>query len=96
MRDTLGNIDWLRANEEKIKDLLPQTWTHIENLSGLKLGYGLKLLGVDWRNEQQFGAVMVFLEKTGLMLRQNGFQVRANPNSVFGRKDLSANILHLN
>jgi len=82
LQDTLGNIEWLRANEDAIKKMLPDTWTHMENLNGLKLGFQMKLLGIDWRTEDQFGKVMVFLEKMGFLQRQNGYQVRANPSRV--------------
>ena len=82
LKETLGNIEWLRANEDAIKKLLPENWTHMENLNGLKLGYGMKLIGIDWRSEDQFGKVMLFLEKLGMMQRQNGYQVRANPSRV--------------
>lgn len=83
LKDTLGNPQWLQKNEPAIRDLLPETWTHIENLNGLKLGFGLKVLGVDWRSQEEFCKVMVFLEKIGMMQRQNGFQVRANHRSIF-------------
>ncbi len=82
LQDTLGNMEWLRANEDAVKKLLPENWTHIENLNGMKLGFGLKLVGIDWRSEDQFGKVMLFLEKIGFMQRQNGYQVRANPSRV--------------
>lgn len=81
--ETLGNETWLKANEAKIKEMLPETWTHIGNLNGLKLGFHLKLIGVDWRSPDEFGRVMLFLEKAGMMQRQNGYQVRANPSSIF-------------
>ena len=84
LKDTLGNEKWLRENEAKIRDLLPPTWTHMENLNGLKLGFGLKVIGVDWRSEDEFGRVMLFLEKIGMLQRQNGYQVRANHRSIFG------------
>lgn len=80
---TLGNADWLRKNEEGLRKLLPDTWTHMENLNALKIGFGLKVLGVDWRSEQEFGQIMVFLEKVGILQRQNGFSVRANHLSIF-------------
>lgn len=83
LADTLGNKEWLKANEAAIRALLPETWTHMENLNGLRLGYGLKLIGVDWRSEDEFGRVMLFLEKTGMLQRQNDFQVRANHRSIF-------------
>lgn len=57
-QDTLGNKEWLLANEQAVKDLLPETWTHIGNLNGLQLGFRLKLIGIDWRSETEFTSVM--------------------------------------
>lgn len=79
---TLGNPQWLSANDEKLRALLPKTWTHMENLNVLALGFGLKLLGVDWHSNSEFAKVMIFLEKYGLMQR-DGMLVRANPDPVF-------------
>jgi hypothetical protein len=67
LKDTLGNEQWLRANEKAVKDMLPETWTHMNNLNGLQLGFKMKLLGIDWRSEDEFGRVMVFLERIGFM-----------------------------
>lgn len=80
--DTLGNEQWLCDNEDKIKAMLPETWTHAANLNGLQLGFRMKLLGIDWRSEDEFGSVMVYLERVGIMLR-DGLTVKRNPNSVF-------------
>lgn len=82
LKDTLGNEKWLRENEAKLRALLPETWTLATNLNGLQLGFRLKLLGVDWRSEDEFGRVMLFLEKIGIMLRKD-FLVRRNPDSIF-------------
>jgi len=83
LMNTLGNEAWLQKNEGALKRILPETWTHIENMNGLKIGFSLKLLGVDWRSEKEFGRVMVFLEKIGIMQRRNNYSVRGNPISVF-------------
>lgn len=82
LQDTLGNSEWLQKNEDEIKSMLPKVWTHIENLNGLQLGFKLKVLGVDWRSEQEFGKIMVYLEKIGMMIR-DGYSVRANNRSIF-------------
>lgn len=79
--DTLGNEDWLKDNEEGIKEMLPETWTHIHNINGLQLGFRMKLLGIDWRSEDEFAKVMVFLQKTGFLL-MDGLKVRRNPNTI--------------
>lgn len=82
LQDTLGNEAWLRENEDKVKALLPETWTHMGNLNGLKIGFGMKVLGIDWRSQDEFGRVMRFLERTRFMLR-DGLTVKRNPQSVF-------------
>jgi len=87
MTETLGNPKWLKENETALKALLPKTWTHIKNLNGLQIGFGLKLLGVDWRSEQEFGKVMIYLERIGFMERQNGYQVKAAPSQPLKLKD---------
>ena len=81
--NTLGNTLWLGQNENKLKEMLPSQWTHVDNLNGLQIGWKMKLLGLDWRSEQEFGKIMVFLEKVGILQRQNGLQVRANPVNIF-------------
>lgn len=85
MIDTLGNIAWLRANEKAVKNMLPETWTHVGNMNGLQIGYRMKLLGIDWRNEQEFGKCTVFLERIGFMLR-DGLTVKRNPRNVLSEE----------
>lgn len=80
--DTIGNEDWLKENEPAIKQLLPKTWTHMQNISALTIGFNLKLLGVEWFSEEEFGRIMVYFERVGLMER-DGYTVRANPISIF-------------
>lgn len=76
LRDTLGNEQWIRDNASKIKEALPETWTDVRNINSmLQLGYRLKLIGIDWRSEDEFGRCMVFFERIGLMKR-NGILVR--------------------
>ena len=69
IQDTLGNQKWMEGNAAKVKALLPETWTHVANLNGLQIGFGLKLIGIDWRSENEFGRCMVFFERCGLMKR---------------------------
>lgn len=82
IKDTLGNEVWVCRNEQKIKDLLPETWTHIQNLSAMKLGFEFKVLGIDWRTDDDFAKIMIFFEKVGILLR-DGMTVKRNPNSIF-------------
>lgn len=82
--DTLGDRSWLQEHERKLAELLPATWTHESYLNGLQIGFQLKLLGVDWKSEGDFGAVMAYLEQLGIVQRQHSCQLRANPASIFG------------
>jgi hypothetical protein len=70
LKETLGNEKWLRKNEDSLKKLLLETWTHMHNLNGLKIGFGLKLIGVDWRSDDELSKIMLWLEKVGIMVRQ--------------------------
>lgn len=89
LEPTLGSEEWLRNNEDALKKLLPDTWTHIHNVDGLKLGFGLKLLGVDWRSENEFARVLVYFERIGLLVRQ-GMTVKRNPLQRFQGKVITA------
>jgi hypothetical protein len=82
LHETLGNEDWLKNNEDKVKALFPSALTNIQNLNGLKLGSELRLLGVAWRTEKEFEMIMVFLEKLGFVIR-DGKAVKRNPQRMF-------------
>ena len=82
LRDTIGNDEWLKKNEKALKEIFPDTWTHIENLNGIQIGFQFKLLGIDWRSEEQFTRVMTYLERIKIILR-DGFTIKANPHSIF-------------
>lgn len=80
--NTLGNREWMRTHEDAIKKLLPQDWTHHDNTGVLKIGFGLKLLGVMWTSYEELVKCMVYFEKLGLLIRRNKVEVRANPEKV--------------
>ena len=82
LQETLGNDAWLRDNEAQVKAMFPETWTHIGNLNGLQIGFKMKLMGIDWRSEDEFAKVMVFLTKAGFLLMQDQ-TVKRNPHPVF-------------
>lgn len=83
---TLACEKWMKDNAEKLKALYPTIWTHMSNLNGLKIGFSLKSLGIDWRTNEEFSILMVFLERIGVSERQNLMQIRANPNYKFDPK----------
>lgn len=85
LKDTLGSPEFLREHEWTIKGLFPEEWTHILDFGqsgAMKVGFGLKLIGVPWSNQEEFGRIMVYLEKIHFVQR-NGLMIRRNPQSSF-------------
>ena len=79
---TIRNPEWVKKNEQVLKEIFPETWTHMHNLNGLQIGFKLKLYGVDWRSQEEFGQIMFYLEKIKIILR-DGFTIKRNPHSIF-------------
>lgn len=79
---TIRNPEWVKKNEQTLKEIFPETWTHMHNLNGLQIGFQLKLYGVDWQSQEEFGQIMVYLEKIKIFLR-DGYLVKRNPRSIF-------------
>jgi hypothetical protein len=79
MKDTLGNDQWVNKNMAGLKKLLPDTWTHVQNVNLMKFGFELKLLGVMWTDPNDLPKIMQYLERTGILIR-DGLLIRANPN----------------
>lgn len=85
LQNTLGNDQWLRENESAIKKLFPAEWSHASRIDQLKLRWNLKLLGVDYRSEDEFIKILTFFAKIGFVQHDQDFleMIRANPDSVF-------------
>lgn len=90
-QQTLGSKDWLNQNEQALRNIFPETWTHVSNLDSLTLRimYQLKLMDVHL-HENELPAFMAFCEKTGIVLR-NGLQIKRSNNhvefeTVFGKQ----------
>jgi hypothetical protein len=75
LQNTLGSKTWVSANREKLRKLLPETWTHPANFNVVGFSFQLKLLGVDWRSEEELATVFAFLERTKILLR-DGILIR--------------------
>jgi hypothetical protein len=82
LQETLGNKNWLKNNEDRVKALFPVALTNIQNLNGLKLGTDLRALGVNWRTEKEFEMIMVFLQKLDFIIRE-GAAIKRNPQRIF-------------
>ncbi len=81
LMQTLGNEAWLTEHEDALKAVLPETFTHVANVNLLAIGFKLKLLGVDWRSQNELAGCMSFMERAGFLLR-NGLTIKRNPHKV--------------
>lgn len=79
---TLMNEQWLRANEARVRGILPDTWTHLTNLDVVRIGSGFKQIGIYFRTLDEYKVLMVTLVKLNLLLKE-GLTFRRNPNSIF-------------
>lgn len=69
--ETLGSYKWLSENKQRILNIFPETWTHQANINPLKILFQFKLIGIDWRSEDDAIKILVFLEKLKFIVRDN-------------------------
>jgi len=75
---TLGSKDWLNQNETALREMFPETWTHVENMKLLPIMYRLKTLGVDWREENEIPEILTFFRNAGVYAMNASKQVMRN------------------
>lgn len=74
-RSTFFSQQWVAANSESIKALLPETWTHTRNIDFEGLCAKLSALGVAVSRPFEVAECMSLLAVCGL-LKRDGFLVR--------------------
>jgi hypothetical protein len=72
----------LAKHETAIKELFPDTFTHIANINTLPIRFNLKLMGFDYRSEEEFASLMAMLEIKKLILR-DGMMLKRNHRQVY-------------
>lgn len=65
--NTLGSADWLQQNEREIRSLFPPEGVMIDQTFFMRLGFKLKLLGADWRSNDELIKSLLFLRKAGIV-----------------------------
>ncbi len=85
LEKTIGNDEWLKVHETELKALFPADWSHACRVSMLKIGWELKLLGVEWRSEIELINIFVYFGKIGIVEHDPDFKeiIRANPKDIF-------------
>ncbi len=76
-RTTLDNKEWKEKNLPVIKRIFPETWTHTANIDFLKIRFQLKLIGFDYRSDDEVAAILARLEKEKIVLRDGELLRRA-------------------
>lgn len=84
-KESLDNVPWNQKYIDAIRELFPETWTHPQNLNVTKIAFGLKLNGIDWRTDEDFGAFIVLAKKIGLIEIDTINLVRRGRDEIYSR-----------
>lgn len=76
LKRTVGDKQWMTENHVKIAEIFPFQWTDAKDIPILKIGFDLKLLGVDWRSMSELINLMVVFEKMELVERNRDQAIR--------------------
>lgn len=66
LRATIGDSQWMQANQASILEPIPSSWVSADEL-GLPFGYRLKVLGVNWTTTKDLMITFMYLERLGLV-----------------------------
>lgn len=66
VQETIGCPHWVIANYAKLRQLFPEHRTLVGDSLMARLGCGLRVLGVDWRNQTEVGQALVLCHHMGL------------------------------
>jgi len=78
--NTVGNSEWLSENQNTLRLLISpdgevMTWKLI-----LQIGFKLKLLGANWRTEEELVKAVTFLCKIGIyQISKDFLRIRSTP-----------------
>lgn len=61
--------NWIKLNQAALRQALPDSWTNVQNLDFVRIGYQLKLLNVDWRSYEELARIMAKLEQLHFLIR---------------------------
>lgn len=76
LKDSLCDEHWISQNRGQLVELFPEVWTHIANVSLLPIMYQLKVLGCDWKTEDQLACCFAVMEQVGIVHRDGEFLLR--------------------
>lgn len=81
LETTIFDLAWYEKNENVIRDILPEEWTHASELNLVRIGYLLKLRGVDWTTNEELSEILAFLTTIRLIHNYKQTWFKANKDS---------------
>lgn len=67
IEQTLGNQSWTTAHRQQLRDLFPIEPVKVSMELFLSVGFKLKLMGVDWRDQNDLPKMFSFLQRIELV-----------------------------
>lgn len=85
-KNNLYNASWLAQNHDDIMEVLPDSWTHEDNIDIDAFGFRMSCLGVVYDDINDLKSLLGYFETLGFLDRKDGYQLMRNPNTLFNRK----------
>lgn len=67
IQQTLGNESWVRANANALRNVFPINPVQVDLTLLTSVGYKLKLMGVEWREESDLPNMFSFLQRLNII-----------------------------
>lgn len=67
IQETLGNKAWVQAHLTELGELFPIIPVKVDMQLFLSVGFNIKIMGVDWRSNDDLPKILSFLQKLKLV-----------------------------
>lgn len=72
VQETIGNPQWVVQHYVQVRDIFPAERQLMTQSDMIRVGFKMKLLGIDWRSENELAQVMVLCYHLGMYHQQVG------------------------
>lgn len=70
LQDTLGNFQWLVDHYTQVRNVFPAERISIGQQDLVRIGFALKVAGVEWRTEDELTRAMVVCHRLGMFSQE--------------------------
>lgn len=67
LKETIGNPAWVTFNKIALCSVFPKSWTELNPELLLRIGFGLKCIGVEWPKVEVLRIIVLYLDRVGLI-----------------------------